>query len=148
MICRYHGNALSGIVKKKMRVAHLHLPANMWAKFHFKCFKNVEVVQSVRFPPIFCHNMPLPWQRTFCHCRKTSLANLHPKANICVTFHGNCLKGEEVVSDARSPPPIFLFCHKMPLPLSATVEKCVLHIYSPRQTSVPNSIRIVQNLRK
>ena len=32
--------------------------------------------------------------------------------------------------------------------LSATVKKCVLHIYTPRQTSVPNFMRIGQKLRK
>ena len=32
--------------------------------------------------------------------------------------------------------------------LFATVEKCVLHIYTPRQTSVPNFMRIGQKLRK
>ena len=54
MIRRYHGNALSAIVKiKKKRLAHLCLPANMWARFHFKCFENVEVVQLARFPPNF-----------------------------------------------------------------------------------------------
>ena len=39
-------------------------------------------------PPQFLnHIMPLPWQRTFCHCRKMCLAHLHPKENICVKFY-------------------------------------------------------------
>ena len=32
--------------------------------------------------------------------------------------------------------------------LSTTVKKCVLHIYTPRQTSVPNFMRIGEKLRK
>ena len=40
----------------KMCNAHLYFKANMCAKFHFKCFKNVEVVQSAMFSPKFvCH---------------------------------------------------------------------------------------------
>ena len=47
--------------------------------------------------------MPLPWQRTFCHCQKMCLAH-HPKTNICAKFHDNRSKTEEVVRDARFPP--------------------------------------------
>ena len=52
----------------------------------------------------FAHNMPLPWQRTFCHCRKMCLAHLHPKTNICAKFHENRSKTEEVVRDANLRP--------------------------------------------
>ena len=51
--------------------------------------------------------MPLPWQHTFCHCRKMCLAHLHPKTNICAKFHENRSKTEEVVRDARFSP---IFC--------------------------------------
>ena len=51
--------------------------------------------------PHFCHNMPLPWQHSFCHCRKMCLAHLHSKANISAKFHENWSKTEEVVRDAR-----------------------------------------------
>ena len=54
--------------------------------------------------PHFCHNMPLPWQHSFCHCRKMCLAHLHPKAHICAKFHENWSKTEEVVRDARLAP--------------------------------------------
>ena len=55
---------------QKMCLAHLHLTANMWAKFKTNAFKNKEVVQSAMFPPIFCHNILLPWQYTFCNIVK------------------------------------------------------------------------------
>ena len=71
----------------------------------------MRIVQKLRkkfatqdFHPIFCHNMPLPWQHTFCHCQKMCLAHLHPKANICAKFHENCSKTEEEVCDARFSP--------------------------------------------
>ena len=38
-------------------------------------------------------------------------------------------------------------CHNMPS-LSTTVKKCVLHIYTPRQTSVPNFMKLVKNWGK
>ena len=94
-------------------------------------------------PPFVAMNMPLPWQHTFYHCQKMCLAHLHPKANICAKFHENWWKTEEVVRDARFFPH---FCHNYAVTmcntLSTTVKKCVLHIYTPRQTSVPNFMRI------
>ena len=57
-----------------------------------------------KISPHFCHNMPLPWQHSFCHCRKMCLAHLHPKAHICAKFHENWSKTEEVVRDARLAP--------------------------------------------
>ena len=45
--------------------------------------------------------MPLPWQHSFCHCRKMCLAHLHSKANISAKFHENWSQTEEVVRDAR-----------------------------------------------
>ena len=45
--------------------------------------------------------MPLPWQHSFCYCRKMCLAHLHPKSHICAKFHENWSKTEEVVRDAR-----------------------------------------------
>ena len=133
---------------RKMHLAHLHPEANIWAKFHENWWKTEEVVRDARFFPQFCHNMPLPWQHTFCHCKKKCLAHLHPKANICAKFHENWWKTEEVVRDAR----FSHFCH-MPLPWQHTFchcqKKCVLHsIYTPRQTSVPNFMRIGEKLRK
>ena len=90
---------------RKMCLAHLHPKTNICAKFHENRSKTEEVVRDARFPPIFAHNMPLPWQRTFCHCRKMSLAHLHPKTNICAKFHENRSKTEEVVRDANLRPP-------------------------------------------
>ena len=124
IICRYHGNTLSATVKK-MCLAHLHPKANICAKFHENWWKTEEVVVScetsanfmrigeklrkyvvrdARFSPHFCHNTPLPWQHSFCHCRKMCLAHLHPKAHICAKFHENWSKTEEVVRDARLRP--------------------------------------------
>ena len=79
----------------KICLAHLHPNANICAKFHENWSKTEEVVRDARFPPIFPHNMPLPWQRTFCHCPKMCLAHLHPKANICAKICAktwNCLR--------------------------------------------------------
>ena len=69
IICCYHGNTLS-VTVKKMCLAHLHPKANICAKFHENWWKTEEVVRDARFSPHFCHNMPLPWQHTFCHCQK------------------------------------------------------------------------------
>ena len=44
-----------------------------------------------------------------------------------------------------------IFCHNMLLPWEHTFcygRKCILHIYTPRQTSGLNSMRIGQKLRK
>ena len=87
-----------------MCLAHLHPKANICAKFHENWWKTEEVVRDARFSPHFCHNMPLPWQHSFCHCRKMCLAHLHPKAHICAKFHENWSKTEEVVRDARLAP--------------------------------------------
>ena len=134
-------------LSKKMCLAHLHPKANICAKFHENWWKTEEVVRDARFPPHFCHNMPLPWQHFLPLSKKMCRAHLHPKANICAKFHENWWKTEEVVRDAR----IFHFCH-MPLPWQHTFchcqKKCVLHIYTPRQTSVPNFMRIGEKLRK
>ena len=93
--------------------------------------------------------MPLPWQHTFYHCPKMCLAHLQLKANFCAKFHENWSKTEEVVCDARFPP---FFCHDMPLPWQRTFchcqKKCVLHIYTPRQTYVPNFMRIGEKLHE
>ena len=87
-------------LSKKMCLAHLHPKANICAKFHENWWKTEEVVRDARFSPHFCH-MLLPWQHSFCHCRKMCLAHLHPKAHICARFHENWSKTEEVVRDAR-----------------------------------------------
>ena len=147
IICRYHGNTLSATVKK-MCLAHLHPKTNICAKFHENWWKTEEVVRDARFFPHFCHNMPLPWQHSFCHCRKMCLAHLHPKANICAKFYENWSKTEEVVRDARFSPIFAIICRYHGNTFSATVEKRVLHIYTPRHTSVPNFMRIGQKLRK
>ena len=86
---------------QKMCLAHLHPKANICAKFHENWSQTEEVVRDARFFPHFCHNMPLPWQHSFCHCRKMCLAHLHSKANISAKFHENWSQTEEVVRDAR-----------------------------------------------
>ena len=78
----------------------------------------------------------------FHHCQKMCLAHLHPKANICAKFHENWWKTEEVVRDARFSPIFAIICRYHGNTLSTTFKKCVLHIYTPRQTSVPNFMRI------
>ena len=46
---------------QKVCFAQLHHTATMCAKFHFKCLKSVEVVQSAKFSPFSCPDMLLPW---------------------------------------------------------------------------------------
>ena len=145
---------------RKMSLAHLHPKTNICAKFHENRSKTEEVVRDANMrPPArptapFFGHMPLPWQRTFCHCRKMSLAHLHPKTNICAKFHENRSKTEEVVRDANLRPPArqphfwAIICRYHGNALFATVEKCLLHIYTPRQISVLNFMRIGQKLRK
>ena len=115
---------------QKMCLAHLHPKANICAKFHENWWKTEEVVRDARFSPNFCHNMPLPWQQSFCHCRKMCLAHLHPKANICAQFYENWSKTEEVVRDARFFPH---FCHNMPLPWQQSFchcrKMCLAHLH-------------------
>ena len=94
IICHYHGNTLYATVKK-MCLAQLHPKANICGKFHENWWKTEEVVRDARFFPHFCHNMPLPWQHSFCHCQKMCLAHLHTKAHICAKFHENWSKTEE-----------------------------------------------------
>ena len=87
------------------------------------------------FPQFCYHIMSLPWQRTFCHCRKMCLAHLHPKANICTKFHENRSKTEEVVRDAIFPPICF---HNMPLPWQRTFSpvKNVSCTSTPTKTNI------------
>ena len=121
---------------QKMCLAHLHPKANICAKFHENWWKTEEVVRDARFSPHFCHNMPLPWQHSFCHCRKMCLAHLHSKANISAKFHENWWKTEEVVRDARFFPH---FCHNMPLPWQHSFchcrKMCLAHLHSKANIS-------------
>ena len=117
-----------------MCLAHLHPKANICAKFHENWWKTEEVVRDARFSPHFCHSMPLPWQHTFCHCQKNVSCTSTPKANICAKFHENWWKTEEVVCDARfpPPPPIFAICRYHGNTLSATVKKNVSCTSTPQ----------------
>ena len=92
-------------------------------------FLGQSVVQSAIFSPNFCHNMLLPWQRTFCHCQNMNLANLHPKANICAKFHENRSKTEEVVHDAGFPQVCAIICRYHGNALSATRKMCLAHLH-------------------
>ena len=132
---------------RKMHLAHLHPKANIWAKFHENRSKTEEVVHDAIFFAIICCYHGNTLSATL---KKMCLAHLHPKANVCAKFHENWWKTEEVVRDARFSPH---FCHNMPLPWQHTLcqmlsKKCVLHIYTPRQTSLPHFMRIGEKLRK
>ena len=104
IIYGYHGNTFCHC--QKLCLAHLHPKANICAEFHENRSKTEEFATQ-DFPQFFAHNMQLPWQHTFYHCRKICLAHLSPKANICAKFHKNQSKTEEVVRDARFSP---IFC--------------------------------------
>ena len=87
----------------------------------------------------FWHNMPLPWQHTFLHCRKMCLAQLHHTANMCAKFPFKSLKNIKVVQSAKfSPFFLAMICHYHGNTLSAIVKKCVLHISISRPTCGPN----------
>ena len=77
----------------KKCVLHIYTPRQtVCAKFHENWWKTEEVVRDARFSPHFCRiMMPLPWQHSFCHCRKMcALAHLHSKANKSLhKFHEN-----------------------------------------------------------
>ena len=147
IICCYHGNTLSATVKK-MCLAHLHPKANICAKFHENWWKTEEVVRDARFSH-FCHNMPLPWQHTFCHCQKNVSCTSTPQGKHMCQISWELVKNWGSSSRRKIFPH---FCHNMPLPWQHTFchcqKKCVLHIYTPRQTSVPNFMRIGEKLRK
>ena len=141
IICHYHGNTFCHCRKNVSCTSTpqgRHLCQISWELVKYWGSSSRRKI----FPPIFAiicryHG------NTFCHCRKMCLAHLHPKANICAKFHENWWNTEEVVRDAKFSPH---FCHNMPLPWQHTFyhcqKKCVLHIYNPRQTSVPNFMRI------
>ena len=95
----------------------------------------------------FVHNMPLPWQRTFCLCRNICLAHNRLQTNICTTLKIDQKLWEEFATQDLNP---FLpiICHYHGNILSGTVEKCVLHIYNPRHTSVASFMTIGQKFRK
>ena len=79
------------------------------------------------------------WQKECCHGNGILWQKWGKNlASGTTSSHENWWKTEEVVRDARFSPH---FCHNMPLPWQHTFyhcQKCVLHIYTPRQTSVPN----------
>ena len=135
IICRYHGNAHSATIQKC--VMHIYTSRST-------C---VPILIEKCFSPHFWHNMPLTWQHNFLHCRNMWLAQLHPTANVCGKFHFKCYKNVEVVQSAMFSPMFAIICHYHGNARSATVEKCVLRIFTSRQTSEPNSTRIVQNWR-
>ena len=135
---------------QKMHLAHLHPEANIWAKFHDNRLKTEEVVYDARFPPppFFCHNMPLPWQHTLCHCQKNVSCTTTPQGKHLCQISWELVKNWGSSSRRKIFPPILaIICRYHGNTLSATVEKCVLHIYTPRHTSVLNFMRIGQKLR-
>ena len=95
-ICCYHGNILSATFENMSR-SYLHLNVNRCAKFDFIWVRNMEVVQSPKFFPIFGHNMWLPWQHTFHHFKKMCLAHIHLMANMCAKFYFKRFKNVEAV---------------------------------------------------
>ena len=106
---------------RKVCLVHVHLKANMCAKFHLKCFKNVEVIRSTNFL-IFCHNMPLPLQHTSHHCQKKCRTHLHLKANKCAQFYLN--KMPQTVEVIWFTSFSSKLCRNMPLPWQRTFRYC------------------------
>ena len=93
IICRYHATHFLSLSKK---VSCTSTPQGKHlCQISWELVKNWGSSSRTQdFSPIFCHNMPLPWQHSFCHCRKMCLAHLHSKANISAKFHENWSKTE------------------------------------------------------
>ena len=97
LICRYHGNILSGTLKKWV----LHI----YNQRHTCVPSFMEIGQKLR-KKFATQNFPtswliiyelLPWQHTFCHCQEICHADLHPKTNIQYEFHENWKNTDEAV---------------------------------------------------
>ena len=74
IMCRYHGKRTFHQFKKY--VLHIYTSRPSVPTF----------ISNALFSSIFGIMLPLPWQHTFCHCRKMCLTHLHPKADICAEF--------------------------------------------------------------
>ena len=116
--------------------------------------KNWGSSSRCKISPHFCHNMPLPWQHTFCHCKKKIVScTSTPQGKHLCQISWELVKNWGSSSRRKiSPPPSPIFaiiCRYHGNTLSATVKKkCVLHIYTRRHTSVLNFMRISEKLRK
>ena len=133
---------------QKMCLAHLHPKANICAKFDENWWKTEEVVRDARFSPHFCHNMPLPWQHTFYHCQMFLSCTSTPQGKHLCQISWELVKNSGSSSRRKIFPIFAIICRYHGNTLSITVKKGVLHIYTPRQTSVPNFMRIGEKLRK
>ena len=134
---------------QKMCLAHLHPKANICAKFHENWWKTEEVVRDARFFPHFCHNMPFTMATHFLPLSKNVSCTSTPQGKHLCQISWELVKNWGSSSRRKIFPPIFaIICRYHGNTLSTTVKKCVLHIYTPRQTSVPNFMRIGEKLRK
>ena len=136
-------------LSKKMCLAHLHPKANICAKFHENWRKTEEVVRDARFSPHFCHNMQNHGNTLSATVKKNVSCTSKPQGKNLCQISWELVKNWGSSSRRKIFRPHF--CH-MPLPWQHTFchcqKKCVLHIYTPSQTSVPNFMRIGEKLRK
>ena len=87
--------------------------------------------------------MPLPWQTHFLPLSKNVSCTSTPKGKHLCQISWELVKNWGSQFAMQDFPPIFaIICRYHGNTLSTTVKKCVLHIYTPRQTSVPNFMRI------
>ena len=96
-------------------------------------WKTEEVVRDARFPPNFCHNMPLPWQHTFYTVQKCVLHIYTQRQTSVPNFILELVKNWGSSSRRQIFPPSFaIICRYHGNTLSTTFTKCVLHIYNPK----------------
>ena len=118
------------------------------AKFHDNRLKTEEVVYDARFPPpphffaIICHYYG---NTLYATVKKMCLAQTTPQGKHLWQISWELVKNWGSSSRRKIFPPIFaIICRYHGNILSATVKKWVLHIYTPRHTSVLNFMRIGQ----
>ena len=117
----------------KKCVLHIYTPRQTSvAKFHENWCKTEEVVCDARFPPHFCHNMPLPCQHTFCHCPKNVSCTSTPQGKHLCQISWELVKNWGSSSRRKIFPPFLPICCYHGNTLSATVKKNVSCTSTPQ----------------
>ena len=147
IICCYHGNTLSATVE--IWVLHIYILRQTSVPNFMRIVQKLRKYSSRRkiFPQFYaiCHYHGNAQSATikYVSCTSTSQGK-----HLC-QISWKSFKNWGSTSQRRISPQFFaIICRYHGNTLSATVERCVLHIYIPRQTSVPNFIIIAQKLRK
>ena len=145
IMCRYHGNTLSATVEN---VSCTFTPKGRHLfRIPWESVKNWGSSSRRKISP---YSLPIIYGTMATHFLPLL------KLSCTSTPQGKhlCRIPWESVKNWGSSSRRKIFPHFLPIiygyhgnTLSATVKNCVLHIYNPRQTSVPNSMRIGQKLK-